>query len=559
LRGRLDPGGDGLDPQAVREADRRPHDRPAAALPADVADHGGVDPDAADRQAGEPGQRQETAGRRVERDRNPVVIQGTEGILHGVGRVPEQHILGHGDLQMRRIEAEAPQQRFGFAKEAGVPDRPAGGAQSDAAGRVARGAEYCQTRERALHQRAAEFARQAAFFRDRKELAGRYEPAAVVPVRHGVEGHVAAAQRAPRRPGDRDPLAGDGAPQGLGHARAVAEGRCLLRPESAPSAPAAPLRLVERQIGVLEQAMHVPTVGREDGHAARQADLQTLAQQLQCAGERLVDVAHAGGGRLGRVGAGGQENEFIAAEARDDILRPRQGAQAPRQLDQQGVAHVMAVRVVDLLEVVDVEEDERAAGPSRAVVIRERALEGDEQRRAVGEAGERVVLRLMPQAGLGLGGLMPRPLLRLASRRDVRLDGDEAGERARLVPERAAADRDPIGPAIAAVVQHFGFETFSARDAGAHMGAGRGVGAVTLQQRAGVMPLDLGRRNAGEAGEGLVAPFRPAGDIRDDHSARHVPDDEGQAVGILAILVPRRDSRCREGPLGEARDYSVHC
>jgi hypothetical protein len=56
LRGRLDPGGDGLDPQAVREADRRPHDRPAAALPADVADDGGVDPDAADREAGEPGQ-----------------------------------------------------------------------------------------------------------------------------------------------------------------------------------------------------------------------------------------------------------------------------------------------------------------------------------------------------------------------------------------------------------------------------------------------------------------------------------------------------------------------
>jgi hypothetical protein len=538
LRRRLDPGGDGLDPQAVREADRRPRDRPAAPVPADLADDGGVDPDPANRQAGEPGEGQVAAGRGVERARDPVVIQGAEGILHPVGRMAEQHILGHADLQMRGRETEPPQQVNRFAEEAGVPDRPGGDGHRHTSRRVALGAERCQTRERALHHRPAEFAHQAAFFRNRKEFASGNRPAAKVPMRHGIERHVAATERAPRLPGDRDPLGREGAPQSLGHACATAEGGGLLGPEGAPRAPAAALGLIERQIGVLEQAMGVPPVAREDRHAARQADLDGLAEHPHRAGERPVDVPHAGRRRLGRVGAGRQQHEFVAAEARDDVLRPREAAQAPRRLDQQGVAHVMAARIVDLLEVVDVEKDKRAAPQARTVTARQRALEGDQQGGAVGEAGERVVLRLMPQAGLGLGGRAPRPLLRLPSRRDVREDGDEAGQRARLVPERAAVDRDPIGRAIPAVVQHFGFETFSARDAGAHMGAGRGVGAFALQQPTGVMPLDLGSRNAGEASEGLIGPFRPASDIRDDNGARHVPDDEGQAVGLRDKLMP---------------------
>ena len=541
LRRRFDAGGDGLDPQPMREADRRPDDRPAAALRANSADDGGIDPDPADRQAGERGQRQDTAGTgRVERARDPMLIQNPERILQPVGRMAKHRVLGDVDLQMRGIETETAEQVFRFGNEAGLPDHPAGDTHRDAARRVAQGAERGETGERALHHHPAEIAHQAGFFRDRKELGRRDKPAAVLPVRHRIESHMAAAERAPRLPSHRDLLRREGAPQCLGDPYATAECRGLLRPEGPPGIPTTALGLVERQIGILQQAMHLLPIRWEDSHAARQADLHALAHQLHRPGERLVDVSHARGRSLRLIGAGRQQNEFIAAQARDDILRPCHGAQAPCQLDQQRVAHVMAARVVDLLEVVDIEEDERTAARACAVVARQRTLESHEQRGAVGEAGERVVLRLMPQAGLGVRRLTPRALLRMASGRDVRLDGDEAGQRARFVPQRAAADRDPIGRAVPVVVQHFGFETFSALDAGPHIGAGRRVGAVALQQHAGPLPFDFGGRNAGQPGKGLVAPFRPPGDIRDDDGVRHFSDDEGQALGVLAEIVPGR-------------------
>jgi len=80
-------------------------------------------------------------------------------------------------------------------------------------------------------------------------------------------------------------------------------------------------------------------------------------------------------------------------------------------LAQQRVADVMPERVVDLLEAVEVEEEEgRAAGArvvSRGPVVRGRQRSGQavEQQGAVGEAGQRVVERLVAQRLLGRGAL----------------------------------------------------------------------------------------------------------------------------------------------------------
>ena len=54
-----------------------------------------------------------------------------------------------------------------------------------------------------------------------------------------------------------------------------------------------------------------------------------------------------------------EHDEFVAAEARDEILRPQHVAQPVGDRAQQLVAAGMAERVVDLLELVEVDEQQR--------------------------------------------------------------------------------------------------------------------------------------------------------------------------------------------------------
>ncbi len=93
--------------------------------------------------------------------------------------------------------------------------------------------------------------------------------------------------------------------------------------------------------------------------------------------------------RLGEILEHGEE--LVAAQPRDEVARAQAGSQAARDLDQEAVAHGMAVRVVHLLEAVEVDEEggEAAAPPARPL---DRLVEGGREARAVGEAGERVAV-----------------------------------------------------------------------------------------------------------------------------------------------------------------------
>ncbi len=64
---------------------------------------------------------------------------------------------------------------------------------------------------------------------------------------------------------------------------------------------------------------------------------------------------------------------------------------------QQLVAGLVAERVVDLLEAVEVDEQRRALGAAPAGA-REHLLDPVEDQRPVGQTGERVVQRLVPDA-----------------------------------------------------------------------------------------------------------------------------------------------------------------
>ena len=113
---------------------------------------------------------------------------------------------------------------------------------------------------------------------------------------------------------------------------------------------------------------------------------------------------------VGRVGAREQHAELVAAEARDRVRRAQRAARAgaPTSM-QQLVAGGVAERVVDLLEAVEVHEQH---GDALAVAARaSRTAWSMRSRKSVrfGEAGERVVQRLV-LVELGLArGAPPRP------------------------------------------------------------------------------------------------------------------------------------------------------
>ena len=89
--------------------------------------------------------------------------------------------------------------------------------------------------------------------------------------------------------------------------------------------------------------------------------------------------------------------ELLAAEARDRVHRPDALAERDRHVLEDDVAGLVAVRVVDPLEVIDVDhEDERRLAGARDPVdlARQRQLEVA----PVGQAGQRIAARELAQA-----------------------------------------------------------------------------------------------------------------------------------------------------------------
>jgi hypothetical protein len=63
------------------------------------------------------------------------------------------------------------------------------------------------------------------------------------------------------------------------------------------------------------------------------------------------------------VGLGEQDGELLAADARRHVYAARAGLQRVGEAAQHVVAHVVAVRVVDPLEVVNVEHQQAKGAP----------------------------------------------------------------------------------------------------------------------------------------------------------------------------------------------------
>ena len=124
---------------------------------------------------------------------------------------------------------------------------------------------------------------------------------------------------------------------------------------------------------------------------------------------QFVRPAHFGDDALdqwdhsrGDVVANVHDREFVAAEARDHVLRADAAEHAAADLLQQAIAHGMAERVVDRFEVIEIEQKDRERLGAAAG---EHLLDLLAEHRAVRQIGQRIVPRHVGKARFGAAAL----------------------------------------------------------------------------------------------------------------------------------------------------------
>ena len=182
-----------------------------------------------------------------------------------------------------------------------------------------------------------------------------------------------------------------------------------LRVEEAQRIAALGLDLVHGDIGALEQLYRaLAAITEQRGPHAAGAAVHLAVQHVglrQGVQNLLAHVLHLPRGlrRVGRQLAQ-QDHELIAPETRHHVAAAHRRFEPLCNLLQQLVAHLMPARVVEHLEVVQVEEQQRPRVP-RALHLLRGLAQPVEQHAAVGQTGERVVKRERLDLGAGAAQL----------------------------------------------------------------------------------------------------------------------------------------------------------
>ena len=169
--------------------------------------------------------------------------------------------------------------------------------------------------------------------------------------------------------------------------------------------------MIEREIGLLQKIVGMCAVLRRQCDTDTGADADIVLADRERLGDERDDP---GGERLGGVGLLGivelDDGEFVAAEPRQHVGFAERVLDPLGHLLEQFVAGRVPERVVDLLEAVEIhhEDVELLAAPA---VARAGVFDLFDQRRAIGEARERVMMREIGDARLGtptLGDVLVR-------------------------------------------------------------------------------------------------------------------------------------------------------
>ena len=161
------------------------------------------------------------------------------------------------------------------------------------------------------------------------------------------------------------------------------------------------LGAVHGRVGVADQIFGVVAVARKHADAYARPGVKLLAVEIDRDGNNLQQLVGDLGSILGRGEIRENHEELIAAEPRHHVGFAQHLLDARRHLLEHDVAAVMAQRIVDGLEIVQVDEHDRHQGTvaARQRQYRTQALG---QVGAIGQAGEHVVVREVLDARLGM-------------------------------------------------------------------------------------------------------------------------------------------------------------
>ena len=126
------------------------------------------------------------------------------------------------------------------------------------------------------------------------------------------------------------------------------------------------LRRVHLAVGPGEELVRRCAVRRVHGPADARVDLDGRAADAERATQRVPQARHEGRGLLVVPGAEGQHHELVATDPRDRVAGSEDRLEPTGERAQDGIPGAVPAHVVDVLEAVEIDCDERERPPRRA-------------------------------------------------------------------------------------------------------------------------------------------------------------------------------------------------
>ena len=274
---------------------------------------------------------------------------------------------------------------------------------------------------------------------------------------------------------------------------------------------------IHREVGVLQEVEQLGAIARRQRDSDAGVAGKLVAIAIERRPQRLVDPRDQRVDILDTRDVVLQDGELVAAEPRDEIVGADRLAQPLRHPLQELIADQMPQRIVDALELVDVDVEDREGLPRQ---FAQQHLGMVLEQRAVRQIGQRIVM------GETFDPLLVAPLLG-----DVFQCRRPAAVRRPLVDQ---ADGAPVGRRgegvlhlIAAALEKPGAIRIDV--------AGERADRLAMQNE--IAQMATGLHDVGRHPEhvdiGLIADDQTAGGIEQQQALRHVAD---RGVEMLALL-----------------------
>jgi len=324
--------------------------------------------------------------------------------------------------------------------------------------------------------------------------------------------------------------------QGFAHLvlqrQALAQGLADLRREELEAVLAALLGMAQRGIGAAQGLAGILGMLGQGNAAAGQMQVQPMAVVQHGLGQFGLQMGHMDPQGLVVHGRHQQHGELVGGQPGDLVAGPAQQPEALADGLQHGVAGGMAVLVVDLLEIVQVEDQQRRPG-----LLLQQPLEQGAHVVAVGQVGQRVEAGQVAGAALDLLDLHAQPLgQRPGQAGRGQQDGDGGDEElGQVAPHGQAAGLDGQ-QADAPPVRHDGH--LHRRGPGGRLQPGRlGRHARELREDGTVALQQAGMQDGGALLQGGQALAGIAAAVEDQGRRHGLGDDVGLDAQVLELAI----------------------